>query len=259
MVVTQHFKCHRYISWIIESAHWLDKDIHDVNGLFNWTMSFRQDADFYLPYGRIVQVKEHPPPGPELDELIRKYGEDNKHLVGNRTATNAAWFVSNCNTPSQREILAREMSSYANFRLDVYGACSHHFHNESKSCKPEKPDHLNCQRMAEANYKFYLSFENSLCRQDSMSLIGNPIILLYIFHRDYVTEKFFKIAKYNVIPVVLNYVDMEALAPPHSHVNVLDYNSTNDLVEALVEIGQDDALFASYFWWKDYYEVHNEV
>ena len=54
--------------------------------------------------------------------------------------------------------------------------------------------------MLESNYKFYISFENSLCS-------------------DYVTEKFFNILKYNIIPITLNGVDMSEIAPPNSYID----------------------------------------
>jgi hypothetical protein len=61
-------------------------------------------------------------------------------------------------------------------------------------------------------YKFYLSFENSVCD-------------------DYVTEKYFNILKYNVIPVTFSGVNFSAIgAPPHSSINVLDFGSPKKLV-----------------------------
>ena len=54
--------------------------------------------------------------------------------------------------------------------------------------------------MLESNYKFYISFENSLCS-------------------DYVTEKFFNILKYNIIPITLNGVNMSEISPPNSYID----------------------------------------
>jgi alpha-1,3-fucosyltransferase len=55
--------------------------------------------------------------------------------------------------------------------------------------------------MVEANYKFYLSFENSLCR-------------------DYVTEKFWKVLMYDVVPIVYGAANYSLLAPAKSFINV---------------------------------------
>ena len=58
-----------------------------------------------------------------------------------------------------------------------------------------------------------------------------------------------------MIPVVLNGADMSQVAPPHSYINVMDFNTTEELASYLNKVDQDDELFASYFWWRDYYTV----
>jgi alpha-1,3-fucosyltransferase len=69
----------------------------------------------------------------------------------------------------------------------------------------------------EKHYKFYLSFENSVCE-------------------DYVTEKYYNIMKYNLIPVTYNGANMSLYGPPHSSINALDFNTTEDLVKYLKEV-----------------------
>ena len=68
------------------------------------------------------------------------------------------------------------------------------------------------------------------------------------------TEKFFKILAYNVIPVVFNGANMSAIAPPHSYINAEDFSSVKHLAEYLKMVGRNQTLFASYFWWRDYYK-----
>ena len=58
-----------------------------------------------------------------------------------------------------------------------------------------------------------------------------------------------------MIPVVLNGANMTRLAPPHSFINVRDFSTTEELANYLHRVEQDDKLFASYFWWRDYYTV----
>ena len=87
-------------------------------------------------------------------------------------------------------------------------------------------------------FQFYLSLENSLCR-------------------DYVTEKFWKVLPYNVIPVVLNGADMPSLAPPHSYIDMNQFSSVHHLAEYMIKVSQDDKLFASYFWWRSFYKKEN--
>ena len=107
--------------------------------------------------------------------------------------------------------------------------------------------------MVNRSYKFYLSLENSVCRVGWLKLRSHSISPC--LSQDYVTEKFFNLLPYNVIPVVLNGADMSQLAPPHSFINVMDFKTTEELALYLHTLDQDDKLFASYFWWRDYYTV----
>ena len=86
--------------------------------------------------------------------------------------------------------------------VDVYGkgSCS----DPGMACERSKDD--KCLQMLSTSYKFYLSFENSLCA-------------------DYITEKFFKVLEYNVIPVVINGVNMTKFAPPNSYIDLKDFKN----------------------------------
>ena len=42
---------------------------------------------------------------------------------------------------------------------------------------------------------------------------------------DYVTEKYWKVLGYNVIPVVLNGANMSNIAPKHSYIDFKDFNN----------------------------------
>ena len=90
----------------------------------------------------------------------------------------AAALISNCGGSSKRLEYIKELQKYV--QVDVYGACG------TKKC----PDaHRNgtkqkdCRAILADQYKFFLSFENSLCR-------------------DYISEKFFSTIVFNTVPVV---------------------------------------------------------
>ena len=68
------------------------------------------------------------------------------------------------------------------------------------------------------------------------------------------TEKFWKVLQHNVIPVVLNGANMSNIAPKNSYIDFKDFNnSIKDTAEYMKKVSEDDSLFASYFWWRDYY------
>jgi len=216
----------RYIHWIMESAQYLYMDIHSMNGFFNWTMTYRKDSDFYRPYGRIIQTAAHPV-GEELEEYIEQFGRRHRSLAAGKTKQ-AAWFVSHCATQARREMYVKKIQRH--MQVDVYGKCG--------KLKCSRSNETGCYSTLEEQYKFYLSFENSVCA-------------------DYVTEKYFNILKYNVIPVVYSGANMSDIAPPHSYISTLEYPTVAALTKYLQKVDQDDELYASYFWWKDFYQVRN--
>lgn len=93
--------------------------------------------------------------------------------------------------------------------------------------------------MINKNYKFYLSFENSNCRQ-------------------YITEKFYRNAlgyndlNYLILPIVMGprKEDYIRFAPPASFIHVNDFKSPKELAKYLKQLDTDDVLYYSYFNWK---------
>ena len=99
--------------------------------------------------------------------------------------------------------------------------------------------------MVEREYMFYLSFENSLCK-------------------DYITEKFYSAMNRSIVPITLggalegacnDYVDA-AGAPSHSFIDALrDYPDPAKLATYLKTLRTKPSLFAEFFWWKDFYRT----
>jgi len=160
-----------------------------LENFFNWSMSYRQDADIQLPYGSFRPLRQN--------EEHRRTGNENrineKYLNGSSAIV--AWMASHCPTESKREDYVRELRKYID--VDVYGDCG------ELQCKKTAKSHSSpeCYDMIESTYKFYLSFENSICT-------------------DYVTEMFFRIAQLDsVVPVVYGGADYSRIAPPHSYID----------------------------------------
>ena len=168
---------------------------------FNYSITYRRDSTFYTPYGGFLRIKEHPMEGELFDSLIQEYGEKNHEMASKKNITDAsiAQVVSNCHSHSGREGLLRSLQNMT--KVHVYGLCGTMSCNKAVQIKELQSGHIgagqSCYQTVEEKYKFYLSWENALCK-------------------DYITEKFFEIAKYDIIPVVLNIAAMELIAPKHS-------------------------------------------
>ncbi|ROT83081.1 hypothetical protein C7M84_023748, partial [Penaeus vannamei] len=149
----------RYIFWMMESASYLFGDINRYNNVFNWTFTYRLDSDIPNPYGRVYRLRE---PHPLSDY---NYAENKTKLV--------AWFVSNCKTQSGRENVVRELKKW--IQVDIYGRCG-----------PLKcPKSAECTQMLNTTYKFYLSFENSLCQDyatEKLTFFKNCQCIWRVFH-----------------------------------------------------------------------------
>jgi alpha-1,3-fucosyltransferase len=128
---------------------------------FNYTSTYRLDSDFPRLNGAYKRFlwKEN------LD-----FENEFENFHNKKTNKFAVAVISNCGASSKRIKLINELKKYIN--VDIYGKCGILCTNQS--CK---------ERLAN-EYKFYFSFENSLCK-------------------DYITEKLFEILRYPIIPVVL--------------------------------------------------------
>ena len=145
--------------------------------------------------------------GRQLEEYIQKFGRENQHLAEKKKGSQGltiAQYVSNCETAVGRENLV-DMIDYLT-PVDIYGNCGDFYCSQLEE--------VNCLNLLGDKYKFYLSFENAMCK-------------------DYITEKFFMVLNQNVIPVVFTGANMSAVAPPHSYINVADFPTIQDLVDHL--------------------------
>ncbi len=118
----------------------------------NWTATYRVDSTIVTPYERFVPFQNasqfylHPPK--------RNYALGKSKKV--------AWFVSHCSTQNKRREYAKELAKY--IEVDIYGPCG------DRKCPRAKA--AQCFNMLNTDYKFYLAFENSNCK-------------------DYITEKLY--------------------------------------------------------------------
>lgn len=205
--------------WILYSMEppWLEmRDFRRLNNLFNWTMSYRRNSTILMKYGFIGQRQKSDTADTHfLTDLLK------------RKLNRAVWFVSNCNTDSNREEYVGHLRKI--YPVDVIGGCG------TKGC--ELSESRQCYDEVAKRYKFYLAFENAICQ-------------------DYVTEKLFNSLEFPMIPVTLGGVNYSNMTPSYSIINAMEFASPEDLGHYLWKVSRNDTLYMSYFKWKSKYRSY---
>ncbi|KAM4697142.1 3-galactosyl-N-acetylglucosaminide 4-alpha-L-fucosyltransferase FUT3-like [Rhinophrynus dorsalis] len=105
------------------------RNLHFLDNLFNMTMTFRQDSDICIPYGRLEALKKH------------------QNITIPVKSKLVSWVVSTWYPGAKRTDYYEELKKH--IPIDVYG-------EKHKKLKPED------FRATISQYKFYLAFENSV-------------------------------------------------------------------------------------------------
>jgi alpha-1,3-fucosyltransferase len=191
-------------------------------------MTYRKDSDVFSPYGERLRLST-----PTSSKVSLLKSKKVVNVVPLRKKKLVAWTVSHCETQGRREDIVRAMQNY--IPVDIYGSCG------NLTCPSDRRmgkslSNRGCFLHIEKHYKFYLSFENSLCS-------------------DYVTEKLFGALKHNVVPVVYGFANYTPIAPPGSFIDARSFNSIKDLTQYLLKLDGNDTEYLRYFEWKKDYKV----
>lgn len=215
----------RYVLLTQESPQTMKK-FHPENysDFFNWTMSYRSDSDIQLPYGRIY-AKQH----------ILNTPDNNFYRRNLNKTKLVAWMVSHCKTPSKREGYVRELQKH--IQVDIYGDCGSFQCAKNESHWLSQPE---CYLQLASTYKFYISFENSICSE-------------------YVTEKFFNILLHDMVPIVLGGANYTQIAPRNSYIDARQFDSPAKLATYLKLLDVDNDLYERYFDWKSEFIVETGI
>ena len=190
------------------------ENFNELAPLIDLTMTYRRDSNIFVPYGRLQKLEQ-----PRTSIAPINFANKSKTI---------AWFVSHCQTESKREVIANIIRNHTD--VDIYGSCG------ELTCSRQVDDY--CYRMLSEQYKFYLSFENSICT-------------------DYVTEKLFKVMKYDVIPIVYGGADYASILPENSYIDVRNFSSIEKFISYIQYVGNDEKVYKSYFEWRKFYKVSN--
>ncbi|KAL3856178.1 hypothetical protein ACJMK2_010961 [Sinanodonta woodiana] len=199
-----------WVVYNLESLSNLWGNFDSFNGLFNWTVTYRRESDIYLPNAEFRHRTE-------AEKLEFRTNSKTINFFRNKTKTAVA-MISHCSDEARRYKLIQDLGKYID--IDIYGRCGKKCPGDFQSC-----DNL------QYSYKFYLSFENSNCR-------------------DYVTEKFWLRQKFHQIPIVAWDMDWKGLVPPKSFINLLDFPDIGAAARYITQVGKNETLFNSYFDWQ---------
>ncbi len=196
-------------------------NLEPYNGLFNWTMTYMQKSETYVPYFTYEKLKWS-------SNGLKKA----KNFAEGKTGR-VAWVVRHCGL--LRDEYALELSKYID--VHVYGTCGSKFKNNMGRCSDWGTQ---CEDEIK-QYKFYLAFENCFCE-------------------DYVTEKYWdKGLKYGLIPVTMGAIDKRTKVIPGSYIDVNDFDSIENLAKHLRYLDSNDTAYNEYFKWRFEYKVTNGV
>jgi hypothetical protein len=134
--------------------------------------------------------------------------------------------VSNCATNSARGHYVARLQKH--IPVDIYGACG-------KLTCSRQSDTM-CAQLLRNNYRFYLSLENSVCR-------------------DYITEKLERAHVNYMVPLVFNNNIYKHILPPHSFIAVDTFASMAALVDHLKYLTNNDTAYMQYHTWRREYEI----
>ncbi|XP_045194406.2 glycoprotein 3-alpha-L-fucosyltransferase A-like [Mercenaria mercenaria] len=168
--------------------------------VFNWTMTYdQQTTDIYLSSGNIWKKKA-------------RDSRDFRSIARKKTR-GALLISSHCTTESKRTEYVKELQKYID--VDILGTCGRKW-----ECG-EKWVHDNCFEILNTTYKFYLAFENALCR-------------------GYRTEKFFENFNYDIILVERAGISKDDLIEPRDvYISTSDFPSIVSLGKYLKRLSND--------------------
>ena len=157
--------------WVLYNLEppWLSHQLPELNPAnekpitFDLVANYRSDATLFMPYGQVIPKKAKKSQNKE--EKVLFYSE--KPTFENKSKQ-AVWFVSNCVTASRREEYVQQLMESAaeedkrgNISVDILGYCGP-AEQQASACVPKHSP--KCYREIEQQYRFYLSFENAVCK-----------------------------------------------------------------------------------------------
>ena len=194
--------------------------------VFNLSATYSRDADITLKYGECSH----------RTNSTFKSGDIN--FAANKTGL-VVWHVSKCKTLSNRLEYVNNLRKF--IPVDTNGLCGSNRTREftqgnitfGKPVTNEALKNIN-------NYKFYLSFENTYCK-------------------DYITEKVYKILRddVRVVPVVRGAGPYKDFLPAGSYIDAANFRNAKSLAKFLHVLDKNDTMYNEYFKPREKFKCDN--
>jgi len=159
--------------WVLwnDEASFINTQLDQISNLFNWTLSYKTDAEVYEGSYGFFDYNNHVTP-----ESLMRF---KKQIYSNnfeKRINAILWFVSNCNSKLRIQV-ALNISKF--FPLHIYGNCDP-LDGMDESERKQKYPHLkitkfenkkmcgfgsSCEEKKLNSYKYYLAFENRNYRE----------------------------------------------------------------------------------------------
>ncbi|KAL4234179.1 hypothetical protein ACF0H5_005832 [Mactra antiquata] len=199
------------LTYDYDGQHWRSENWRHA---FNWTMTYdKSKTDIYLPSG----------------ELWPKKVTDRKNFyqIAKNKSKTAIIISSHCTTESLRMEYVKELQKYID--VDVLGTCGREWHCGKAWI------HDDCFAILNKSYKFYLAFENALCR-------------------GYRTEKFFENFNYDIVMVArAGLGKRDIIEPRDAYISASDYSSPQQLGIYLKQLSENPMEYAELLQQKSNY------
>lgn len=207
-----------WIAWTAESPA-NERTLPQLwNGLFDWSITYSNKSE--VQHQRILSKRQK--------SFYRNYSE-----VFRKKTKLVSWVVSNCKTQSLRQKYVKELKKY--IPVDIFGRCV-----KSNKNVCSKINRTDCHIKLSNTYKFYLGFENSLCK-------------------DYVTEKVYDnfLEDNSMVYVARGAPNIEDLIPDNTIINTAHFKNPEELANYLTALGANETAYTKYLREKDKYEMIN--
>ncbi|KAF2883434.1 hypothetical protein ILUMI_22744 [Ignelater luminosus] len=190
------------------------------DGYFNWSMTYRMDADIPFPYGRTVAL---------TPEEEGKFDFDKWNKAKNQNVL-ITILGSHCHAKNSRWPYVQKLRKYIS--LHTFGECG-----ENKCPGYYRKD---CDLLS--RYKFYLAFENSNCNE-------------YITEKVW-WNSFGK----NAIPIIMGTTKriLNQTLPPNSYIHINDFVNPRRLAQYIIYLNNTPRELEKYLEWKNHFKVLNE-